>query len=173
MFLPCLQVFNLFQIQCLTPTYTLSSLFSILLWYSLSPGPESKRSKKGLRAKAALSSHSCPSMWGQSRSLPTLCSYTPILAVQTLHAATRLSQVITLGLCSPHRSSFCLCTRMCTHVLPRTLTGAPLGMQLGSTLIHSASQQIALHVVSGITLGFGYMRSQIEKVPSLLAQAFH
>lgn len=89
-------------------------LFSVPPLYSLSTGMGSKGSRKGFQANAVTSplvlTLPCE---GQSRSLPTLCSCT-----QT-PAASRLSWVIVVGLCSDYLHTgdhfVCLCTRTDTY----------------------------------------------------------
>lgn len=91
-------------------------LFSVPPLYSLGTGMGSKGSRKGFQANAVTSplvlTVPCE---GQSRRLPTFCSCTQTPAVQTLHAASHLSRVIVVGLCSDYLHTgdhfVCLCTR--------------------------------------------------------------
>lgn len=153
--LPCLQVFNLFQ----TPVSPLNSpcslwVSSVTPHYFLSTGTGSRASKKG----CALSSHSPPFM-GQKPPHTLFFHLLPLLSRPFLlplfffffslwsllrYAATVFPQVIISFVGHTHAQ-----VRMCSlgrlSVLHQQWSGR--------ARMHSASQQTALRLVSGITLG--------------------
>lgn len=133
LFLLFLRAFDFVHMQCLIPKYTLSTL---VLRHPLSTLPKSwhrKWSTKGLQSKAVLLSHSCPSRVRAEASLCCSCAHAPALnphspALSCCPSSFLSDHCGAVLAISPHRPSYCLCTRMCTHAFPKTFAGIPLGM---------------------------------------------